>query len=235
MTGTNTGGNALCMGATPAPRKRGRPRTGQGLDDAHLLKGALDAFAEKGYDGMSLRELGRRLEVSHALLTARYGSKEGLWFAALEYALGHAAQGWRQTVEDPALDDLQALHLGIVHQIVFAASFPQVVRILNHEGGVDSDRIRFVVDRFVKPLRPLVEARLNRLQDTGRIRPLPYEVLHFMVVHGPGALFANTVESDLLGAHPPVGDHAVWRHAEAVADAIIFGLATPPAAGTTPK
>ncbi|CCK26041.1 hypothetical protein BN159_1662 [Streptomyces davaonensis JCM 4913] len=219
------------MAATSGPRKRGRPRVGEELDDAQLLNGALDAFAEKGYDGMSLRELGRRVDVSHALLTARYGSKEGLWFAALEYALTHAEQAWRQTAEDTALDDLQALRLGIVHQIMFAAAFPQVVRILNHEGGVDSARIRFVMDRFVNPLRPLVEGRLNRLQAAGRIRPLPYAALHFMVVHGPGALFANTVESGLLGADPPVGNDAIRQHAEAIADAILFGLATPPTAG----
>ncbi|MFI1393310.1 TetR/AcrR family transcriptional regulator [Streptomyces griseoaurantiacus] len=199
-----------------------------------MLKGALDAFAERGYDGMSLRELGRRLDVSHALLTARYGSKEGLWFAALEYALAHAEQGWRQTAGDPALDDLQALRLGIVQQIMFAASFPQVVRILNHEGGVDSDRIRFVVDRFVTPLRPLVEVRLKRLRAAGQIRSLSYEALHFMVVHGPAALFANTVESELLGAHPPAGNDAVRRHAEAMADVIIFGLSSPPGTGAAP-
>lgn len=219
------------MAATPAPRKRGRPRSGEGLDDAHLLAGALDAFAEKGYDATSLRELGRRVDVSHALLTARYGSKEALWFAALEYALTDVETAWRSAAEDAALDDLEALRAGIVHQITFAATFPKVVRILNHEGGVDSARIRFVMDRFVKPLRSLVETRLNSLQAAGRIRSLPYDALHFMVVHGPGALFANTVEAGLLGAELPVGAEAVRRYAEAVADVIICGLAMPAGSG----
>ena len=56
--------------ATRAPRGRGRPRAGEEIDTALLLLAALDAFAETGYDGMSVRELGRRLGVSHALLTA---------------------------------------------------------------------------------------------------------------------------------------------------------------------
>jgi TetR/AcrR family transcriptional regulator len=76
--------------AEAAPRGRGRPRAGDEVDLAMLLQAALDAFAETGYDGTSVRELSRRLGVSHALLTARFGSKEGLWFAAMEHGLALA-------------------------------------------------------------------------------------------------------------------------------------------------
>src|SRR5882757_1736440 len=97
-------------------RGRGRPRSGQELDVAQLLQGALEAFAEKGYDGMSVRELSRRLGVSHALLTARFGSKEGLWFAAMEHTLAQVEHAWREVADSPGLDDLEALRRGIVWQ-----------------------------------------------------------------------------------------------------------------------
>jgi AcrR family transcriptional regulator len=193
-----------------------------------LLQGALDAFAEKGYDGMSVRELSRRLEVSHALLTARFGSKEGLWFAAMEHALVVSERSLRRLADAPELDDLEALRRGIVAQVLFSAAHPQVLRIMSHEGAIDSPRIRFVMDRFVNPLRPLVEQRLDRLVAAGRIRSVPYATLHHLVVQGGGALFASPVESTLLGAPQPFGEADIRQHAEVVADVIVAGLASLP-------
>ncbi|MEZ0064404.1 TetR/AcrR family transcriptional regulator [Streptacidiphilus sp. MAP12-20] len=214
---------AAMADASPS-RGRGRPRAGEELDTGRLLQAALEAFAEKGYDGMSVRELARGLGISHALLTARYGSKEGLWFAAMEHAATGSVRIWQQATNTPELDDLEALRQGIVRQVVFAAAYPQLHRIMSHEGAVDSPRVRFVVDRFINPLRPLVEQLLDRLVAAGRIRPLPYATLHYLVVSGGGALFASPVEARLLGAPDTFDEDAIHRHAEAVAGVIINGI-----------
>lgn len=223
------------MTESKAPRGRGRPRAGEELDLPPLLQGALDAFAEKGYDGTSVRELARRLGVSHALLTARFGSKEGLWFAAMEYAVADAERGWREVGDSPGDDDLEALRQGVVRQVLASAAHPQVARIMSHEGATDSPRVRFVVDRFINPLRPGVERLLARLVDAGRIRPVPYATLHYLVVQGGGAMFANPVEAALLGAPAHPDAEAVRAHAEIVADLLIAGLmATPSGPGPGP-
>jgi AcrR family transcriptional regulator len=214
--------------ATGAARGRGRPRAGEEIELAPLLRAALDAFAESGYDGMSVRELSRRLGVSHALLTGRFGSKEGLWFAAMEHALAQVEHAWREVADSPGLDDLEALRRGIVRQVIFSATCPQVLRIMSHEGAIDSPRVRFVVDRFVGPLRAGVERLLTRLVAAGRIRPVPYATLHYLVVGGGGALFANPVEAALLGAPAHPDAEYVRAHAEAVADVLIAGVVAPP-------
>lgn len=217
------------MAQSAAARGRGRPRAGEELDLARLLRGALDAFAESGYDGTSVRELSRRLGVSHALLTARFGSKEGLWFAAMEHALALIEPVWRERAASLELDDLDALREALVEQVLFSAAYPQVLRIMNHEGAIDSPRVRFVVERFVNPLRPGVEALLARLADAGRIRRVPYATLHYLAVAGGGALYANPVEAALLGAPAHPGTDTIRTHAETVADMLIAGItATPP-------
>ncbi len=210
--------------ALAAPRGRGRPRAGEEIDLEKLLQAALDAFAQNGYDGTSVRKLSRRLGVSHALLTARFGSKEGLWFAAMEHALAQTEQSWREVAESPSLDDLEALRQGVVRQVIFSAAHPQVLRIMNQEGAIDGPRVRFVMDRFVNPLRPGVERLLARLVAAGRIRRVPYATLHFLAVVGGGALFAYPVEATLLGApaHPDAQD--IRAHAEAIADVLIAGI-----------
>jgi AcrR family transcriptional regulator len=209
-------------------RKRGRPRAGEEINLETLLQASLEAFAETGYEGTSVRELSRRLGVSHALLIARFGSKEGLWFAAMEHALQEIEKAWREVADAPSLDDLDALRQGVVQQVVFSAAHPEVLRIMNHEGAIDSPRVRFVMDRFVKPLRPGVERLLARLIAAGRIRPLPYATLHFLAVVGGGALFAYPVEAALLGAPAHPDAEEIRAHAEAVADVLIAGIVLAP-------
>ena len=218
-----------------AARGRGRPRTGEELDPGPLLVAALDAFAETGYDGTSVRALSRRLGISHALFTARFGSKEQLWYAAMEHALTHAERVWQEAAESPEADDLQALRQGIVRQVLFAATYPQVVRIMNHEGAVDSPRIRFVVERFINPLRPGVERLLDRLVAAGRIRPLPYATLHYLVTNGGCGQFALSVEARLLGADIPRTPDELREHAETVADILLTGITVQPTRAEPPQ
>jgi AcrR family transcriptional regulator len=209
-------------------RGRGRPRAGEEIDLDLLLQAALNAFAETGYEGTSVRELSRRLGISHALLTARFGSKEGLWFAAMEHVLAEAERTWREVANSPELDDLEALRQGVVRQVIFSAAHPQVLRIMSHEGATDSPRVRFVVERFINPLRPGVERLLVRLVAAGRIHPVPYATLHYLLVVGGGAIFANPVEAALLGAPAHPDAEAVRAYAETVADVLIAGITVTP-------
>ncbi|NGN66372.1 TetR/AcrR family transcriptional regulator [Streptomyces sp. A7024] len=211
-----------------AARGRGRPRAGEELDTGPLLMAALDAFAETGYDGTSVRALSRRLGISHALFTARFGSKEQLWYAAMEHALAPAEQVWKEAAESPESDDLETLRQGIIRQVLFAAAHPQVARIMNHEGAVDSPRIRFVVDRFINPLRPGVERLLDRLVAAGRIRPLPYATLHYLVTNGGCGQFTLPVKTRLLGADLPATPAELREHAETVADILLTGITVKP-------
>ena len=211
------------MATEAAGRGRGRPRSGAGLDSAALLQGALEAFATHGFEGVSLRELARRLQVSHALLTVRFGTKEELWRAAVAHSLTQIEPDLVAVGTDGDLDDLAALREGIVRFLVFTAEHPEVGRILQHEGAIDSARIHFVFEHFVTPLRTLVEARLDALTAAGRIRPVAFPTLHFLITHGGGAPFTSPVEAALLGAAPD-DTAAAHRHAEQVADLIVGGL-----------
>ncbi len=130
--------------------------------------------------------------------------------------------------QSPELDDLDALRGALIEQVLFSAAYPQILRIMNHEGAIDSPRVRFVVERFINPLRPGVEALLSRLAEAGRIRPVPYTTLHYLAVAGGGALYANPVEASLLGAPTHPDPATIRAHAQTVADLLITGITTAP-------
>jgi AcrR family transcriptional regulator len=50
-------------------------------DDA-LLDAALQAFADLGFEGASVRAVAREIGVSHNTINERFGSKDKLWQAA---------------------------------------------------------------------------------------------------------------------------------------------------------
>jgi AcrR family transcriptional regulator len=64
--------------------RRGRPRAEDSpASSDEIFLAALRAFATRGYDGTSVRELNQQLGVSHNLLNRRFGSKEQLWRATV--------------------------------------------------------------------------------------------------------------------------------------------------------
>ncbi len=73
-------------GGARTGRRRGRPGTRQQILDA-----ARDLFAERGFSGTSLRAIGAAAAVDPALVHHYFGTKEGLFRAALQMPVDPAA------------------------------------------------------------------------------------------------------------------------------------------------
>ncbi|MGK5553057.1 TetR family transcriptional regulator [Actinomadura kijaniata] len=76
-------------------RRRGRPpgrgrRPGPTETREEILAAARGLFAEKGYDGASLRAIARAAGVDPALVHHFYGSKEGVFIAAMRFPIDPA-------------------------------------------------------------------------------------------------------------------------------------------------
>jgi AcrR family transcriptional regulator len=73
-----------------APRPRGRrPGASSSRDD--VLAAARAEFAASGYEGATMRAIARRAGVDPALVSHHFGSKEGLFAAAVELPFDPAA------------------------------------------------------------------------------------------------------------------------------------------------
>ncbi|MDP9271792.1 MAG: TetR/AcrR family transcriptional regulator, partial [Chloroflexota bacterium] len=101
---------------TRAPARRvGRPANPTDvLPDSEILARGLAAFAELGYDGASVRELARRLGVSHNFINDRYGSKERFWRAVIDRSLTAQVARLAAVLNVSGADDLARLR-NLVH------------------------------------------------------------------------------------------------------------------------
>jgi AcrR family transcriptional regulator len=132
--------------------RRGRP----GYDLASLLAVAVEVFNERGYDGTSMEDLGRRLGLSKSSIYHHVAGKEEL----LRLALNRALDGWSRvaeqarTLEAPAIARLEYLVRGTVG--VLQAELPYVTLLLRVRGNTEVERDalnrRRAFDRLVADL-----------------------------------------------------------------------------------
>ena len=78
-----------------------------------ILEAALEAFALRGYDGVSVRELNRQIGVSHNLVHHYFGSKDALWRAAIDYGLTRVNDTWRLDDLGPLTDPVEKMKVGL--------------------------------------------------------------------------------------------------------------------------
>ena len=74
--------SAAHLGASPPPRRRGRRPAGEDTRGA-ILVAARAEFAERGFDGASIRSVARRADVDPALVRHYFRSKSDLFAAGI--------------------------------------------------------------------------------------------------------------------------------------------------------
>jgi TetR/AcrR family transcriptional regulator len=220
-----------------APRRPpGRPRADESpasLDE--IFRVSLKAFATLGYDGVSLRMLNRELGGSHNLLNGRFGSKEALWYATVDWAFAPLAQRVATAFDPTLTDPLEQVRIFIRVFLMYSADHPELVGLMNIEGQQDTERLAYIFNTYIEPAMQPLRRLLDHLVAEGRIQPLPMSTFHFILTHGAGGPF--TLEP--LARHfSRIDDREAvtpQEHAELSADFIIRGLRADPAEPVVPS
>src|SRR5216110_2769857 len=140
------------MSVAPQRRPPGRPRLEDSPASLEAIFGAaLKAFATHGYDGVSVRTLNKELGVSHNLINGRFGSKEGLWYAAVDWAfqplVARVATAFDPTLTDP-LDQLRnTIRTFLLH----SAQYPELLGLMNIEARQDTERLAYIYTTYIQP------------------------------------------------------------------------------------
>ncbi|HEY8523633.1 MAG TPA: TetR/AcrR family transcriptional regulator [Acidimicrobiales bacterium] len=183
------------------------------VTEADLLDLALDAFADGGYEGTSVRELCRRLGVSHNLVHERYGSKEQLWYAAIDHGFRRLASELAEAALSVDGDELDRLRAILLRYVEATAERPALIRVVNAEAARPGGRLDHVYEQFIRPAHQVADAVLRSLEKAGRVRRLPPAALHFLIGHGAGGIvslpaLAGRFPDDFPGDHGSLTDQA---------------------------
>jgi AcrR family transcriptional regulator len=199
--------------------------------DGPLLDAVLEAFAARGFEGTSVRELARQLGVSHNFLPQRFGTKERLWYAAVEHGFRGVfeevmADADPETVSDGAPDvDVERFRTTVVRFIEAMARRPALLQIITREATTPGPRLDHLFRTYIEPVGQLGEEILEHLRATDRVRTRSVSLLYFMMTHGAaGALALPALAArfgDAVDVHDP---EQVHRYAVEAVDLLFDGL-----------
>jgi AcrR family transcriptional regulator len=183
-----------------------------------ILAAALWCFARNGFDASTTREIASRAGVNHGLIPYYFGAKLKLWQAAVDRAFERLEAGLRGVLDDAAvLDDEARTRLLIRGFVRFVAKNPEFVLMMHEEGKRPGPRMRWLVDRHVKPLYEVVSAFMVRAQERGR---LPADIapihFHYVLAGSIGLFFHQAEECKRLSGVDPFDERVVEEHARAV-------------------
>lgn len=196
-------------------------------EEQSILTRGLEAFAELGYDHASARELARRLGVSHNFINDRYGSKAAFWRAVVDHALGVQLAGVLDV--EPSVDDAEWLRRVITGFYRSAADAPLMGRIFVNEFTQDGERLDYLYENYIAPTLQTMAPAIDRLVASGRMAPIPMDVLFFAIVPP----ISGMVEIPLarrLGRPEAASPEQLTATAESLAALVVNGLL---ATGTT--
>jgi AcrR family transcriptional regulator len=160
------------MDATREKRAKGRPARVEGSEQVRdaLIRAAAQRFAERGYDAVGIRELGRAAGVTPGMIAYYFGDKLGLLQAVMDEAFERLLGGLRSLAAAPLPE--RSLPEGLIRLYIEALGrdpwIAQLVmrEVLARDGPI---RQRFI-ERFARQaakIAPLLFAEEIR---SGRLR-----------------------------------------------------------------
>lgn len=183
-----------------------------------IVKAALTAFTEKGFDGASTRDITTRAKVNHGLIPYYFKTKEKLWQAAVDLAFGDMKNAIDRLLVDATVVDTREQTGALVRAHVrYIAEHPEFVRLMYEEGKRRGPRMRWLVDRHVKPMYEMIAALLSRSGPAGHPLSNVAPVHFFYIMAGStGLIFHQAEECKRVTGIDPFDPAVVEEHARVV-------------------
>ncbi len=183
-----------------------------------ILKAALEAFSERGFDGATTRDIAAQAGVNLGLIKYYFDSKLKLWRAAVDEAFATLKRALGGGLEqDTVLDGRERTRTLIRRYVHFVAAHPEFVRLMHDEGKRGGPRMRWLVDRHV---RPLFDSTAGIFSDAQRRGLLPAGIApvhwHYILAGSVGLIFHQAEECKRLTGLDPADDAVAAAHADAV-------------------
>src|SRR5580692_10589228 len=213
---------ASSAGRRGPPRKRAEQQRSLETKTS-ILNAAIAEFAERGFDGASIRGIADRLGLQHPLITYHYRSKDILWRAAAEHEFAQIRAGWDIAApENSDLPPLARLREEYATLFRYTVAFPEFHRFMRQEALTNNPRLRWVAETVLAPLLGRLIPQIVAAQKQGLLPAVDPILFHYMMVSLTATLSGLGPEMQVtsgLSAENPKIIEAYWR----LVDETVFG------------
>lgn len=212
------------QGKNAPKRRRGRPATTGSADTELILDEALKLFARYSYDGVSLNQLSERTGVATSLFNYHFGSKEGLWQAALKKAYKELAVKSDETnVLFKGLDPLSYSKAMMRWFILYMAKHPGLYQVMAYEMASRSGRGKWLMEHIAIPMSKRLEFSHNQQVENGVIKPIPIANWISIILGACNTFFMMKHQIRHQYDIDVFDDQQVEQHADVVVDVLFSG------------
>jgi AcrR family transcriptional regulator len=173
---TSPDGRTSTRRARAVPEQDGRER---------ILSAAIRAFSEVGYAGTTTAGIARDAGVTQPLVHHHFGSKDGLWRAAMDAVFSNVPRiagdvGGSSSPRERLMEILDRF-------VRFVAAHPEATRVIAREGAAPSPRLDYLLKRYLhEPFREVVDL-LRAGQAAGVVTPEVRPELALFLILGAGS------------------------------------------------
>ncbi|QPF93588.1 TetR/AcrR family transcriptional regulator [Bradyrhizobium commune] len=215
----------LTTGRRGRPRKRAEQQ--RSIETrAAILDAAIAEFAERGFEGASIRAIADRLGLQHPLITYHFRSKDILWRAAAEHAFAQIRSEWDVSApEESDLSPLARLRQEYTTLFRYTVAFPEFHRFMRQETLTNNPRLKWVAETVLVPLLDRLIPQIAAAQKQRLLPAVDPILFHYMMVSLTATLSGFGPEmqftSGLSDKDPQVVE-AYWR----LVNETVFGADT---------
>ena len=155
-----------------------------------ILSVAIRSFSDLGYEGTTTAGIARDADVTQPLVHHHFGSKEGLWRAAMDAVFSNVGPIVTDRTDGSPRDRV----LAIIERFVrFVAAHPAATRVMAREGAAPSPRLTYLVDRYLREPFQQVVGAVQEAQHAGLIATdVRSDLLLFLVLGAGSHMFDVT-------------------------------------------
>jgi AcrR family transcriptional regulator len=187
---------------------------------AGIVAAAVKAFAERGFEAATTREIAQAANVDQGLLTYHFPSKDDLWRAAADRIFGTLGQAIAERAASIGDGDPGERTREVIREYVRTmAAHPEFFRFIVDQGNRSDARTRWLVDTHIKPRFEMIkELGLSRFADIDEAA-IPHA---FFALVGAGSLiFAVSANCRRLTGVDPKKRDTIEAHADFVANLMV--------------
>jgi len=209
-----------------ARTKLASARVGEPDSRERILGAALAAFSENGFDGATTRDIAARAGVNQGLIKYYFDGKLKLWRAAVDRAFEELRAALESTLSNEQfVDEVDQMRQSIRRYVHFVATHPEFIRLMHDEGKRNGPRMRWLVDRHIRPMYTMITSVLETLRERGALPAhIPAVHFHYILVGSVGLIFHQAEECKRLSGIDLTDESVIETHADAVVH-LLFGPA----------
>ena len=210
------------MTTSQVKRRRGRPKSTESKElNESVLLASLKHFAQKGFEGTSVREICAEVGVSHNMINDRFGNKDALWRATLDHWISAISKEVNEVIfeAEPGTAPVEIFRALAIRFLEANAQRPEVLRIMNIESAVESERIEYLWNTHIRRFYQLFSKYYRAARASKDMYSYPPTTLFFLLAHGGAAAAASPALCKRLLAEDTKG---AKRRGPEEADALDF-------------